>query len=76
MACEFCYRVSEHHPRCPNYNPPKTNHYCSICDNGICDEEEYIENEYGEYAHFNCFRSMRDLLEWLGYRINIMEDEQ
>ena len=55
--------------------PPKTSHYCSICQEGIYNGEEYIENDCGEYAHWECFCGMRDLLEWLGYEIKTMEEE-
>ena len=75
MPCEYCGQYITHHPRCPLYEPPKASHYCSICDEGIYDGEEYIENDCGEYAHWECFSSMKELLEFLGYRIRIMEDE-
>ena len=61
--------------RCPNYIPPKASHCCSICNEGIYGGEEYIENDDGEYAHWECFCGMRDLLEWLGYEIKTMEEE-
>lgn len=41
--------------RCPNYTPKKAKHYCSICEEGILDGEEYIENDNGEYRHYDCF---------------------
>ena len=59
--------------RCPNHIP-KATHYCSSCGEGIRDGEEYIENEDGECIHWDCFRSMRDLLEFLGYEIQTMEE--
>lgn len=59
---------------CPNYIPPKASIYCSECENGIYDGEEYIENLDGEYRHYDCFHGMRDLLEWLGYEVKTMED--
>lgn len=71
--CSICGKV-HCHPRCPNYLPPKASCYCSICEEGIYDGEEYIENEDGDYRHFDCFYGMRDLLEWLGYEIKTMED--
>ena len=61
--------------RCPNHIP-KTTLYCSSCGEGIRDGEEYIENEDGECMHWDCFRSMRDLLEFLGYEIQIMEENE
>ena len=61
--------------RCPNHIPKYT-HYCSSCGEGIRDGEEYIENEDGECIHWDCFRSMRDLLEFLGYEIQTMEENE
>lgn len=75
MACEFCMRTSGHHVKCPNYAPTKTNKYCSICREGIFDGEEYVENELGDYRHYDCFNGMRDLLEWLGYKVKTMEED-
>lgn len=75
MPCQYCMSYLEHHPACPNYEPPKTSHYCDICGEGIYRGEEYIVNDDGEYRHYDCFRGIRDLLEWLGYEIKTMEDE-
>ena len=61
--------------RCPNYTPKKAKHYCSICEEGILDGEEYIENDIGEYAHWKCVDYGRDLVEFLGYEIKTMEEE-
>lgn len=72
--CEICRRSIGHDFRCPNYTPSKVSHYCSACSNTILDGEEYIENLDGEYRHYECFHGMRDLLEWLGYKIKTMED--
>lgn len=72
--CPICMSDSCH-PRCPNYVLPKVSYYCSACGEGIYDGEEYIENDDGEYRHFDCFYGTRDLLEWLGYKVKIMEDE-
>ena len=71
--CELCGRIIGHDPRCPNYTPPKTTHYCSSCGDGIYDGEEYIENLDGEYYHYECFHGMRDLLERLGVEIRTMK---
>lgn len=70
--CEICKQT----PcliACPNYIPPRASHYCSSCGEGIYDGEEYIENQNGEYKHYECFYGMKDLLEWLGYNIKTME---
>ena len=76
MACEYCGRNGEHHYRCPLYEPPKASHYCSICNEGIYDGEEYIENDCGEYAHWECVDYGRDLIKFLGYEIKEMNGEE
>lgn len=77
IACEYCLRIGgKHNYRCPNYDPLKAKLYCSSCGYGIYDGEEYIENDNGEYRHFDCFYGMRDLLEWLGYEVRTMEDNR
>ena len=75
MSCEYCQQYGTHHPRCPLYESPKTSHYCSICQEGIYDGEEYIENDDGEYVHWECVDYRKDLVEFLGYEIKTMEDE-
>ena len=75
MPCEYCQQYGTHHPRCPLYEPNKATCYCSICEEGIYDGEEYIENDYGKYAHWDCVNYGRDLIKFLGYEINTMEDE-
>ena len=75
MPCEYCGRYGSQNPRCPLYEPPKAKHYRSICNEGIYDGEEYIENAYGEYAHWECVDYGRDLAKFLGYKIKTMEDE-
>ena len=55
--------------------PPKASHYCSICNEGIYDGEEYIENNDCEYAHWECVDYGRDLAKFLGYEIKTMEEE-
>lgn len=74
MRCEICNGLIKHDPRCPNYTPPKTARYCSVCEQGIYNGEEYIVNDDNEYRHYDCFYGMRDLLEWLGYEIKTMEE--
>lgn len=70
--CDLC-RQAPCHPRCPNHSPAQAAHYCSICGEGIYDGEEYIENDSGEYRHYDCFDGIKDLLKWLGYGIKTME---
>ena len=74
MPCNYCLRDYGHNPRCPLYKE-KSSHYCSICGGGILEGEEYIENDCGEYAHWECVDYGRDLSRFLGYEIKTMEDE-
>lgn len=71
--CEICM-CDPCDCRCPNYIPIRTNHYCSICNEGIYEGEEYIENDDGECIHYECVHGIRSLLEWIGYKIKYMED--
>ena len=71
--CEIC-KKSPCDTHCPNYMPQKSTYYCSICKDSIENGEEYIENDIGEYAHYECFRGTKDLLRWLRYEIRTKED--
>lgn len=74
--CDICRHTPCISPRCPNYTPRKSKRYCSVCGDEIYDGEEYIENDVGDYRHYDCFYGMKDLLKWLGYEIKTMENEQ
>ena len=76
MPCIYCGQYGTHHPRCPLYIPPKATHYCSICGEGIYDGEEYIVNDDGEYAHWDCVYYGRDLAKFLGYKVKEMNVEE
>lgn len=77
MACEYCgITCGEHDYRCPNYIPPRTRHYCSICGECICDGEEYIENYVGDYVHLECICDVEWLIRWLGYEVKIIKNEE
>lgn len=73
MPCQYCMRISDHHPSCPNYEPPKPSLYCDVCGEGIYEGDEYITNDDQENAHLDCV-SGRELVNFLGYKIKIMED--
>lgn len=60
--------------RCPNYSPIHTGIYCSECGQEILKCDEYIENDDGDYMHFDCVCGICDLLKWLGYEIKTMEE--
>ena len=68
--CEFCRQIPCH-PRCPNADEPKFDHYCPICGNGIYEGEEYIENDDGECIHYDC-PTTRELVKFLGYEVQTM----
>ena len=57
----------------PEYEEIKPNHYCSICNEGIYDGEEYIENDTSEYAHWECIDGKFSMAEWLKIRIKVMD---
>ena len=77
MSCEYCMKIGgKHDSRCPNYEPPKTHYYCSICSEGIYDGDEYIENENNEYAHLECVDSGREMAKFLGYDVNYMHEDE
>ena len=71
--CSIC-KQNPCHSRCPNYLPPKATHYCSSCGDGIYKGEEYIENLDGDYRHYDCFQGIRELVEWLGFKVKTMEN--
>ena len=74
MICEICKQLICP-PGCPNHISPSVNHYCSICDKGVHNGEEYIVNDNGDYAHWECVNYGRDLAKFLGYEIKEMDDE-
>lgn len=76
MSCEYCLQTGKNHDfRCPNYEPPKSNYNCSECGENILIGEEYIVNDNGNYAHFECVDYARDLAKFLGYDVKEMEDD-
>ena len=76
FGCEYCHRIGgEHHRRCPNYESLKSNYNCSECGENILVGEEYIINDDGDCAHWECVDYAKDLAKFLGYDIKEMEDE-
>lgn len=73
ILCDLCLQ-NPCHPRCPNYSPTDTYIRCDRCGETIQIGEEYIENEDGEIIHLDCAYGVRDLLDWLGENINVMEE--
>jgi len=76
LRCSICGRTIGHDTRCPYYTPPKASIYCSICDEGIYNGEDYVENLDGEYAHYDCLTDLSycAMIKWLGGEIRTMED--
>lgn len=72
MACEYCHWTIGHRSSCPNASEPDFTHYCNICGEGICEGDEYIEND-GEFIHYDC-PTTRELVKFLGFDVKIMED--
>lgn len=77
MQCQVCGRINGHIPNCPEYDYfSKVYCHCSICEEGIQNGEEYIVNDSGDYAHWECVDYAKDLAKFLGYEIKKMEDEK
>lgn len=70
--CEICGRIHGHAFRCPNYIPTEAKYYCSTCGQGILNNDEYIQNNDGDYRHYDCISGLKDLLQWLGYEVKTM----
>ena len=62
MPCEYCGKYGTHHLRCPLYEPPRATHYCSICNEGIYDGEEYLDNIRDMLLNYCSF--MDEVNEW------------
>lgn len=75
MACEYCHWEIGHDFRCPNYEPQRQQYYCSVCNDTIQNGEEYIRNDDGKYAHWDCVYYGRELAKFLGYEIRTMEND-
>ena len=70
--CPECRRSIGHDCRCPNYIQPKAERYCEYCGEGIYENDKYIENCDSEFRHLECFMSTREIVEWLGFEIKVM----
>lgn len=75
--CEYCGRIDYHDCRCPNAPEIISNKICSYCSLPILPWEEYIENDDGEFIHYECIDGIHEFLDWLGYEVRIdIEEEQ
>lgn len=68
-----CYCGYPCSSRCPEYQEPFSNHYCSICGDGIVNGEEYVINQDNKYAHYECLSADKQTLEWCGCEVKEME---
>lgn len=75
MCCPYCHRIGGHNVGCPEYEPEYSHHTCCECDEKIAIGEEYIKNDEGEYMHYDCIPSDEKLINWLGFRVQEMEEE-
>lgn len=74
MSCEYCKCEVGHLSFCPNVDEPIYEHECSICGEGIYEGEQYVLNDDGEYAHYDC-PSTKELIDFLGYEILTMRGD-
>lgn len=72
--CEYCHMNGEHVWGCPNYITPHSNYKCCYCEENIIDGEEYVRNYDNEYIHRDCIPCTEFIIDWLGYRVNKMEN--
>lgn len=76
FGCEYCHRIDgSHHNQCPNYEPQQSSYSCSECNEPILIGEEYVVNDNGDYAHWECVDYARDLAKFLECEIKEMEDD-
>lgn len=71
--CEICRHYPCHY-MCPNYSLPKVSHFCSICNEGIYDGDQYVENNEGDCIHLDCLSQMDiyELTKWFNYEVKTM----
>lgn len=77
MYCDVCgVSGGLHRYGCPEgySSTEKPKEICCECHDGIYTDEEYVENENGDKAHYDCLYgyTTRELIEWFGYEIRRM----
>ena len=77
MSCEYCFSDTRygHAAGCPNYIKPLSNYLCCFCNEGIYKDEEFLRNSEGQYIHRDCIPCTDYLIDWLGYRVETMDEE-
>lgn len=73
-CCPYCLRYEGHDSMCPLYEMPEGKHTCTVCGEDIYPGEEYIVNPENDYVHWECVECKKSLVEFLGYKVEIMED--
>lgn len=73
--CEYCGQT-KHLVSCPKYKMPYSNYICCYCNEGIYSGEQYLMNCDGQYIHRDCIPCTDFLIDWLGYEVKEMEDEE
>lgn len=76
FGCKYCHTLTnEHHPQCPSFRPVKSKYKCIKCGDNILIGEEYIVNDNGDYAHYECVDYAKDMAKFLGFQVKEMEVE-
>lgn len=65
INCEYTFAYCN---RCPNYESDSSE-ICSICGDTIYIGEEYITNNDGENAHWECIDSRDNFENFLGIEV-------
>ncbi len=60
--------------RCPNFYQ-KYNYLCCYCGGGILSGQDYLRNSEGQYIHRDCIPCTDYLIDWFGYRVETMDEE-
>ena len=69
--CEYCLRISGHHPRCPRAPEPKVRGYCKQCGEELREDYEYyIDIEDNKFCSEDC------AVEYYGIKPNEWEEEE
>lgn len=72
--CDIC-RFTPCRSGCSNAEPKSSGEACEFCGQDILIGEEYVKNIYGEFRHFDCYGGIKDLLDWLGFPVMVMEED-
>jgi hypothetical protein len=76
FGCKYCHTLTgEHHPQCPSFIPVKSKYKCIKCGDNILIGEEYIVNDDGDYAHYECVDYAKDMAKFLGFQVKEMEGD-